>query len=276
MSTAAASVDVVRCKGCDKQIPADVDPCGLCGEPNPQAARARATKKLREDERCAFEMRGVRCPLPGSSSASRGGLVPRFCAHHPPGTPRDDATFRQLTEIQADPGAWLPPPRVTDADIEVGIRPEWGRQAGESRSAYLARMRAMHAALLPQVTRRQRMPRDGDEAAALARVDESLRQRGITVPGATNAPAAGGTEGAGSAGSAVACSSAALRPDELQTAPSPRPAPFSGQALEDAIEDARDQWREITARFEDEGMGTEIAMDLAFETVLRDRLGRAR
>lgn len=72
--------------------------CLSCGWSKPQHA---ASKQEHDPDRhrCAWEIDGRRCPLPGSRSASRGGSGKFFCwLHMPEGVPVGPPVGRRILD----------------------------------------------------------------------------------------------------------------------------------------------------------------------------------
>lgn len=108
------------------------------------------------DGQCQYQHNGERCRLPGNSSMTlgRGGWY--LCLHHgQPGNLRHDAAQDEHFRIFSDPVCvreyvemhYQNPVRQRLYEL-LDENPEWQREAGETRTDYVDRMRGLQRPLL--------------------------------------------------------------------------------------------------------------------------------
>lgn len=111
--------------------------------------------------RCQFEHNGALCPLPGNSSDSPSAGGTWYCLYHRHGQNRShDLAQDEHFRIFSDPACvrdWLEL-HYGETVKREGLRllrdnKDWRRQPDESRSEYVARVRALHKQLRPGLKR---------------------------------------------------------------------------------------------------------------------------
>lgn len=109
--------------------------------------------RANHDGQCQYEHNNERCPLPGNNSNTLGRGGAYWCLYHIRDGNRhhdraQDEQFRLYSDRQcvADyiENNYTPElKRIWQGHIEDN--PEWGRNSGETRADYIARIRKVHA-----------------------------------------------------------------------------------------------------------------------------------